>query len=106
MQELLAACAESFDFVLVDSPPVLSVTEGVLLSVMVDTTMVVVRAGQTTKAALRRALNMLSQVNARVVGVALNAVDLKREQGYYGQYYYYNRGYYGDEKQASAVASD
>ena len=106
MQELLDECAERFDFVLVDSPPVLSVTEGVLISVMVDTTMVVVRAGQTTKAALRRALNMLSQVNARVMGVALNAVDLKREQGYYGQYYYDSRGYYRDEKQADPVASD
>jgi len=41
------------------------------------------------------------------MGVALNAVDLKREQGYYGEYYYYNRGYYGEEeKQAKAVASD
>ena len=107
MQELLASCAERYDFVMVDSPPVLSVTEGVLISAMVDTTMVVVRAGQTSKAALRRALNLLSQANARVMGVALNAVDLKREQGYYGEYYYYNRGYYGEEeKQAKAVASD
>ena len=87
-----------FDHIVIDTPPTLSVTDAVVLSPRADATILVIRAGQTTKQALRRARDILTQVNAHVAGVLLNAVDLTSPdyyyyyeyQGKYGQYYQEN----------------
>jgi capsular exopolysaccharide synthesis family protein len=91
MRDCLNRWKEEYDFTLVDSPPVLSVTDAVLLSAEVDAVLLVLRAGHTTKTALRRARSILGQVNAKVIGTVLNGLDV------YGsdyQYYYYGK-YYG-----------
>ncbi len=87
MQNYLAQWRNQFDHVVVDTPPTLSVTDAVLLSVEADAVILVIRSGQTTKEALRRARDLLLQVNARVMGVVVNAVDLRSPGSYY--YYYY-----------------
>ncbi|HUS07946.1 MAG TPA: CpsD/CapB family tyrosine-protein kinase, partial [Bryobacteraceae bacterium] len=92
MVELVAQWAKDFDHVIIDSPPVLSVTDAVLLSSVADAVILVIRSGQTTKEALRRSRNLLAQVNARVLGIVMNAVDLRSPDGYY---YYYGGKYYG-----------
>jgi len=81
--------------VIIDTPPVLSVTDAVSLSSDVDGVLMVVRAGNTRRDALRRMQELLSQVNARQIGVVLNAIDLTASDTAY--YYYYGgaqAGYY------------
>ncbi|HET8668507.1 MAG TPA: polysaccharide biosynthesis tyrosine autokinase, partial [Terriglobales bacterium] len=77
MFELLEQWRHEYDHVVIDTPPVLSVTDAVILSVRVDSVLLVIRSAQTTKSAMRRARNILLQVNARLSGVVLNGIDLR-----------------------------
>jgi polysaccharide biosynthesis transport protein len=91
MRDLLAELREQYDHIVMDTPPTLSVTDAVVLSPRADATILVIRSGQTTKQALRRARDILMQVNAHVAGVLLNAVDLTSPDYYY--YYEYQGKY-------------
>jgi polysaccharide biosynthesis transport protein len=98
MRDVLAQLREQYDHIVVDTPPSLSVTDAVVLSPRADAVVLVIRSGQTTKQALRRARDILAQVNAKVIGVLLNAVDLSSPDYYY--YYEYQgkyASYYRDE---------
>jgi polysaccharide biosynthesis transport protein len=88
-REIFASLAESFDLVLVDSPPLLPVTDAVVLSKQVDGTLLVVAPGQTKRVTLRRSAEKLAQVNAPVVGMILNGVA--EQSGYRYGYGYYAR---------------
>jgi len=92
MKDILAELREQFDHIVVDTPPTLSVTDAVVMSTRADAVVLVIRSGQTTKQALRRSRDLLMQVNARVSGVLLNAVDLSSPDYYY---YYEYQGKYG-----------
>jgi capsular exopolysaccharide synthesis family protein len=91
MKDVLNELREQFDHVVIDTPPTLSVTDAVVLSPRVDAIVLVIRSGKTTKQALRRARDILMQVNAHVTGVLLNAVDLTSPDYYY--YYEYQGKY-------------
>jgi len=91
MRDLIAELREQYDHIVMDTPPTLSVTDAVVLSPRADATILVIRSGQTTKQALRRARDILMQVNAHVAGVLLNAVDLTSPDYYY--YYEYQGKY-------------
>ena len=91
MKDVLSQLSEQYDHVVVDTPPSLSVTDAVVLSPRADAVVLVIRSGQTTKQALRRSRDILTQVNAKVVGVLLNAVDLSSPDYYY--YYEYQGKY-------------
>jgi receptor protein-tyrosine kinase len=79
-----------FDLVIVDSPPVLPVTDAVILAQAVDATLLVVAAGQTRGKDLRRATESLSLVHANPIGVVLNEVTKSTGYGYgYGKHYGY-----------------
>jgi len=86
MRNHLASWRETFDHIIIDSPPCLSVTDAVVISRDADQVILVVRSGQTTKPALRRASEILVQVNARVMGIVLNALNLHSADGYYYSY--------------------
>jgi polysaccharide biosynthesis transport protein len=86
MKDYLARWRNEFDHIIIDTPPCLSVTDSVVLSVEADRVILVARAGQTPKAALRRASELLQQVNARVMGVVLNAFNVHSADGYYNYY--------------------
>jgi len=95
---LAAELGRRFDRVLFDSPPVGAVTDAQILASAVDGVLLLAKAGKTSKDAVARARRSLDDVDARVVGAVLNAVDLSdRASGYY--YYYYERygGYYGHQ---------
>jgi polysaccharide biosynthesis transport protein len=92
MRDLIAELRELYDHIVIDTPPTLSVTDAVVLSPRADATILVIRSGQTTKQALRRARDILIQVNAHVAGILLNAVDLTSPDYYY---YYEYQGKYG-----------
>jgi len=91
MRDLIAELRQQFDHIVIDTPPTLSVTDAVVLSPRADATILVIRSGHTTKQALRRARDILTQVNAHVAGVLLNAVDLTSPDYYY--YYEYQGKY-------------
>ncbi len=107
MKDYLCRLRKEFDHIVIDTPPALSVTDAVLLSVEADSVLVVVRSGQTTKAALRRVRDLLSHVNARITGVIVNAFDLHSGSSYYYQYdsKYYGRYYEEDPPQNGTSAA-
>jgi len=90
MKECISRWRNEFDYVIIDSPPCLSFTDAVLLSGEADGVMLVTRWGQTTKAALRAASDLLVQVNANMIGLVLNAFDLNAvpfDRAFRSQYY-------------------
>jgi len=91
----------------VDTPPTLSVTDAVVMSTRADAVVLVIRSGQTTKQALRRSRDLLMQVNARIAGVLLNAVDLNSPDYYYYYEYQgkYGHRYYCEDELGSAAES-
>jgi capsular exopolysaccharide synthesis family protein len=91
MRDVLEQLRGQYDHIVVDTPPTLSVTDAVVLSPRADAIVLVIRSGQTTKQALRRSRDILTQVNAKVSGVLLNAVDLSSPDYYY--YYEYQGKY-------------
>jgi succinoglycan biosynthesis transport protein ExoP len=91
MRNVLGQLAKEYDHIVLDTPPSLSVTDAVVLSPCADAVVLVIRSGQTTKQTLRRSRDLLAQVNAKVVGVLLNAVDLSSPDYYY--YYEYQSKY-------------
>jgi succinoglycan biosynthesis transport protein ExoP len=93
MKEVLSKLREQYDHIVVDTPPTLSVTDAVIMSTRADAVVLVIRSGQTTKQALRRARDILAQVNARVCGVLMNAVNLDSPDYHY---YYEYQGKYGE----------
>jgi non-specific protein-tyrosine kinase len=86
--EVLVALQGLADFVLVDSPPVIPVTDAAVLSGLVDATLVVATAGLTTRRQLRQAIETLEQVDAPILGTVLNRVGSGDSYGY-GRYRYY-----------------
>jgi exopolysaccharide transport family protein len=103
MRTLIAELRGQYDHIVIDTPPTLSVTDAVVLSPSADATILVIRSGQTTKQALRRARDVLMQVNAHVAGVLLNAVDLTSPDYYY---YYEYQGKYGQYYQEDAPGDE
>ncbi|HLW85848.1 MAG TPA: polysaccharide biosynthesis tyrosine autokinase [Candidatus Sulfotelmatobacter sp.] len=107
MRDVLEELRQQYDHIVLDTPPTLSVTDAVVLSPRADAIVLVIRSGSTTKQALRRSRDILMQVNARVSGVLLNAVDLSSPDYYYyyeyqGKYaqYYRDEGASEDEEDA------
>jgi capsular exopolysaccharide synthesis family protein len=98
MKELLRALSEKFDHILIDSPPLINVTDPVILSTMVDGVILVIQAGRSTRDVLRRARQELGSVGAKIFGVVLNNLDIKRE-GYDSYLATYGNYGYGDARE-------
>ena len=97
-RRFLADLSESFDRVVIDSPPIVAVTDSAIISTLVDGTVFVVRAFKTANHLSAQGLRTLRDVDAPVAGAVLNAVNLNRhEYSYYHHYYYYKREGYGSE---------
>jgi succinoglycan biosynthesis transport protein ExoP len=92
MQDLMREWRKEYDHILIDSPPVLSVTDAVVLAVQADMVTLVVRSGQTTMGAVRNARDLLLHLKAPLRGIVLNAFDLQSPDYYY---YYYSGSKYG-----------
>ncbi|WP_229668596.1 GumC family protein [Edaphobacter acidisoli] len=110
MEELLKRCGDIYTHVVLDSPPILSVTDGVILARMMDAVVLVVRHGKSSKHVVRRARDLLLRSGAPITGIVLNAVDLNSPE-YYGYYGYSGYSYSsvdseGWESQATAGTGD
>jgi succinoglycan biosynthesis transport protein ExoP len=86
--DLLRNLSAQADIVLVDCPPVLPVTDSIVLSQRVDATVLVVSARTTSRKAAHRAAEMLQQVNAPLIGAVLNGVTAESDYGGYASRYY------------------
>lgn len=80
--ELINSIKEACDIVVIDTPPVLPVSDALVLSDVIDAVIVVVAAGSTTKKEAQRAFELLRQVDAPVIGVVMNAGPAERGYGY------------------------
>jgi protein-tyrosine kinase len=92
MREALEAAAADYEMVLLDSPPVVSVADAVALATFADGVVMVVQTGKVPHEVIRRAIGQILAVKARILGVVMNGVNLKRD-GYYYDYYRYAHAY-------------
>ncbi len=102
MKKLLATLQAGFEFIIIDSAPLISVTDAVLLSPEVDGVVLVIHTEKTSWRIINRAKKQLEDVHARILGVVLNFVNV-RKSGYYNypKYYYsyYGKGRAGTKQQ-------
>jgi capsular exopolysaccharide synthesis family protein len=97
MRELLASLQEVYDYILIDSPPVMPISDAVLLSTFVDGVVLVVGGQQTPKHVIKETCSRLEYAQAKILGVALNRVNMQS-----GDYAYYYRDYYSYYHHAEA----
>jgi succinoglycan biosynthesis transport protein ExoP len=98
MTQLLDTLKEQFDFVLIDSPPVLPVTDSVVMATKTDGVLLVVKGGEWGRDVVQKALGHLDAVRSHVLGVVLNCVDVTRGGSPYYYYRHYYGGYYGKRR--------
>lgn len=89
MQKILDALAPRFDFVILDTPPVLAVSDAVALSTQVDHVILVAEAGRIRRKELRETVKRLREANANIVGVSLNRLQAQNTGFYYTYYHEY-----------------
>ncbi len=94
--QLIEEAKKEYDVVLIDSPPILPVTDAAIIGRQVDWCVLVYQVGKVPRNALRRAKLHLSNVGAHVLGIAMN--DVKAEIGGYSPYSQYMVKYYGEDK--------
>ncbi len=99
MRTLLEALRQQYDRIIIDSPPLLVATDSAVLTPVVDGTVLVLKAGETTRQAGRRAVRLMADLNAKVTGAVLNKVMIGKGGYYYYDYYYYLYGGYEEEEQ-------
>lgn len=97
MSNLLKTVQRHFTHVVVDSPPINSFTDGVLVASMVDGVILVVHSGRSSRQVVRRAKQILQDVGARIFGVVLNNIDIHSHDNYYYYQSYYDRNSYFSE---------
>ncbi len=107
--DLLRYLRDEFEYVLVDSPPLLSVADSRILATITDAVVLVARAHSTPYDAVRRAKTLLYGAGARILGVALNDVDFRKDGYAYVYYYRYGQGYgygYGNRNSENDAPGD
>jgi Mrp family chromosome partitioning ATPase len=93
MKRALDEMGKVYDMVIFDGAPVLPVTDSVVLAALLDGVILLARADVSAKDAVRRATEHLASVKAPLLGVLLNALDLRKRRYGYGAGYGYGYGY-------------
>ena len=97
LPRVIRALRTHYDWVLIDTPPILAMADTPVLAPFVDGVVLVVGAEQSSRTAVQRAVDQLLSVGGKITGVVLNKVNLERNSYYYGQYYgEYYRSYYAE----------
>ena len=106
MKGILDNLCQQADIVLIDTPPTLAVTDAAVLAPSMDAVILVVWPGKTRASALKQTVAQMNQVNAKLIGVVFNNVDLRGKSYAYHNYYYHNysayQSYYGTDKNKPA----
>ncbi len=95
MKDLFSEIKFYFDAVIVDSPPINPVTDALILAPEMDGALVVIKAGQTPKEVVRRAVDLMRNTGLNILGVIIN--NMKGVLPYYYDYKYYGYSYYSRE---------
>ena len=104
-RNMIESLGDRFDHIILDVPPVLGFADSLILSTSVDGIILVVHGGKTPKETLQRAKDVLVQVNAKILGVVINRVDIRRsEYDGYGYYYYRYQHYYGEKSRKEELS--
>jgi capsular exopolysaccharide synthesis family protein len=95
MNELMRILNDRFDVIIWDSPPLMTVTDSLILSKILDGTIIVTRAGKTTYEVVRRGIRTMKgrragDMESHVLGIVINALDIKKSDYYYNYYNYYS----------------
>jgi len=99
MKELLNRWKKEYDIVLLDSPPLMTVSDSRILAAEVEETLLVAAYGKTNRHLIAQTSELLKQLSIKALGYILNKVDIHKEYGYYGYYYGY---YYKDKSKTKA----
>jgi len=100
MKGMIEELKRGYDVVMLDTPPMLAVVDGIIISSLGDSTVFIIQAGKTTRKPFLQAVENLKRAKAKVIGVLFNEVKAKGE-GYYSPYYHYYRyrsHYYEEEE--------
>ena len=96
--ELIQELSKEYDHVIIDSPPLLPVTDSVLLAAKTNTVLLVIRGGETPRDLVLQAKKKLMKCNPVIAGAVLNCINLQ-DPYYYYSYYSYYKEYYGERSQ-------
>jgi capsular exopolysaccharide synthesis family protein len=100
MKTVLASLRDKFDAVIIDSPPIMPVSDPLVLSGLVDGVVLVARGGSTSRAIAKKACQSLEKMQAHIIGVVMNNVKIPK--GTYGYYYYSYYRPYGEGRKDRA----
>jgi capsular exopolysaccharide synthesis family protein len=106
MKQVVNALRSHYDWVLIDTPPILAMADTPVLCPLVDGVVLVIGAEVSRRPGLQRAIDQVLGLGAKITGVVLNKVNLEKNSYYYGQYYgEYYRSYYADGSRRSRSSS-
>lgn len=103
MKRLIEVLSEQFDVVLIDTPPIIAVTDAAIIAQEVDGVILVLASGEVNKEFAKRAKAHLDKVGAKILGAVLNKADMKTSEYHY--YYYYHGSDDSTKKQKSQKAN-
>lgn len=90
MNRFVTGLRDSFDCIIIDTPPIIAVTDAQVLAKYADGYVLVITSGKTERQAAIKAKDLLDKVNAKILGVVLNRIDVKSKKSGYGYGYYYS----------------
>ena len=105
MRQLIAECSARYTHILIDTPPILSVTDAIILSRLAEAVVLVVRYGKSSRNVVRRSRDLLARSGAPITGVVLNSVDITAPE-YYGYYGYSGYSYSNIDSESWESGSD
>lgn len=105
MAELIDSFRKDYDWIIVDTPPVLYVSDACIISTLCDGIVVVVRAGKNNRSMLSRMIDQLNSVNVDIIGGILNMVKISRLGRHYSPYYYHGYSSYSKDYHSSYYSS-
>lgn len=94
MKAIIREFEDIFDYILIDAPPLLAVTDAQVLSTISNGVILITSFGQTEKNAVIKSKDLLDKVGAKLLGVVLNKIPEKEDSYYYSKYY----NYYGESE--------
>ncbi len=103
MRDLLARFKKEYDLIILDSPPLIAITDSLVLSNEVDGVCLVIKSGRTHRDMAMKAKRLLESARARIIGTILNDVNLKKVYGYYQDYYSYYTKHQKNPKRSGVV---
>src|SRR6266852_1125470 len=106
MRKLISELGRTFTHIVIDSPPISSFTDGVLIASMVDGVLLVVHGGKSSRSVVRRSRQLLLDVGAKIFGVVLNNVSAASHDYYYYYQRYYHQSYYSKDVETEKATSE